>query len=185
MLVMTGPNHVICRSPASVPISQFLSLIHFVHWQSLNGAMKTVVPAAQLKISSFLWTRFVARPYNIRGNVSTLNSFVYLLVRFVIFTEWCLLHSAVPHIKHNKHSSSISFIPICDYCLLFCGTDKMKFHAWHAPKQVCNSHPVKFHMTATGAAKWNFGEQAAQVFRQRSALLLRGKLNGMVLVSIY
>lgn len=29
------------------------------------------------------------------------------------------------------------------------------------------------------------GVQAAQVFRQRSALLLRGRVNGMVLVSIY
>lgn len=29
----------------------------------------------------------------------------------------------------------------------------VKFHARHAQKQVCNSHPVKFHMTATGAAK--------------------------------
>lgn len=68
---------------------------------------------------------------------STLNSFMCLLVCF-----WCSLHSAVPHIKRCKHPSSISFILICDYCILFFGTNSpFQWNFTHGtPRSRCVIH---------------------------------------------
>lgn len=66
---------------------------------------------------------------------------------------YCIQQCRTLSVANIPQALPLSLFVITASCYLAQTPFSVKFHAWHARKQVCNSHPVKFHMTATGAAK--------------------------------